>query len=319
LLINTSQEEKMKKLFVVICAITLAISAGCVKKEEKVEKDFLAKVNDKIITQEYFMQKLNSLPEWAKGRFTTEEGKRQFLEEIIKEELLFQDAMRTGIDREKDFLNKVDEFKRMTLVSTLLKREVEAKAATDDKEIRDFYEKHSDTYKLGDQVRARHILVDTEEEAEEILQKILKGEDFEELAKNFSKDLSTAVKGGDLGFFGRGRMVPEFEQAAFSLKAGEVSEPIKTKFGYHIIKVIEIKEGEQREFEEVKSIVKRRLKSEKQKSLFDTYIQSLKEKAGALEINEEELKELALGEPVEEESMMNISPAESAAPMNTSQ
>jgi peptidyl-prolyl cis-trans isomerase C len=309
----------MKKLFVVICAITLAISAGCVKKEEKVEKDFLAKVNDKIITQEYFMQKLNSLPEWAKERFTTEEGKRQFLEEIIKEELLFQDAMRTGIDKEKDFLNKVDEFKRMTLVSTLLKREVEGKAVTDDKEIRDFYEKHSDTYKLGDQVRARHILVDTEEEAEEILQKILKDENFGELAKNFSKDHSTAEKGGDLGFFGKGRMVPEFEQAAFSLKAGEVSEPIKTKFGYHIIKVIEIKEGEQREFEEVKSIVERRLKAEKQKSLFDTYIQSLKEKAGVLEINEEGLKELAQGESAEEESMMNISPAESAAPVNTSQ
>lgn len=308
----------MKKLFVVICAITLAISTGCVKKEEKVEKDFLAKVNDKIITQEYFMQKLNSLPEWAKGRFTTEEGKRQFLEEIIKEELLFQEAMRTGIDREKDFLNTVDEFKRMTLVSTLLKREIEGKAVTDDKEVRDFYEKHSDAYKLDDQVRARHILVDTEEKAEEVLQKILKGEDFEELAKNFSTDHSTAVKGGDLGFFGKGRMVPDFEQAAFSLKVGEVSEPIKTKFGYHIIKVIEIKEGEQREFEEVKSIVERRLKAERQKSLFDTYIQSLEEKAGGLEINEEELKELAQGEPVEEESMMNISPAESAAPMGTS-
>ncbi|TNF53960.1 hypothetical protein EP227_05100 [bacterium] len=207
----------------------------------------------------------------------------------------------------------------MTLVSTLLKREVEEKAVTDDKEIRDFYEKHSDTYKLGDQVRAQHILVDTEEEADEILQKILKGEDFEELAKSFSKDQSTAVKGGDLGFFGKGRMVPEFEQAAFSLKVGEVSEPVQTKFGYHIIKGLEIKEGEQREFDEVKSIVERRLKAEKQKSLFDTYIESLKGKAGVVEINEEELKELAQGEPAEEKSMISISPAEPAAPMSTSQ
>jgi peptidyl-prolyl cis-trans isomerase C len=312
----------MKKFFVFICAITLAISAGCVKKEgkvEKVEKDFLAKVNDKIITQEYFMQKLNSLPEWAMGRFTTEEGKRQFLEEIIKEELLFQEAMRTGIDREKDFLDKVDEFKRMTLVSTLLKDEIEGKAVTDDKEIRDFYEKHSDTYKIGDQINAQHILVDTEEEAEEVLQKILKGEDFGELAKNFSKDHSTAVKGGDLGFFGKGRMVPEFEQAAFGLKVGEVSKPVKTKFGYHIIKVLEKKEGKQREFEEVKSIVERRLKAERQKSLFDSYIQSLREKAGAIEINEEELKILAQGEPAEEEGLMNISPDESTAPMSTPQ
>lgn len=91
------------------------------------------------------------------------------------------------------------------------------------------------------EVNASHILVPTEKQAIEIRSQLLRGASFEELAKKYSKCPSGASNGGNLGFFGRGMMVPEFEQAAFALKVGEISQPVKTQFGYHIIKVIDKK------------------------------------------------------------------------------
>lgn len=88
-----------------------------------------------------------------------------------------------------------------------------------------------------ERVRASHILVPTEKDAEKILAELKKGKDFAELAKKYSK-CPSSKNGGDLGFFGRGQMIKEFENAAFSLNSGEISKPVKTKFGYHIIKVV---------------------------------------------------------------------------------
>jgi peptidyl-prolyl cis-trans isomerase C len=90
------------------------------------------------------------------------------------------------------------------------------------------------------QVRASHILVNTEQEAKNILEQLNAGKKFEELAKQFSS-CPSGQKGGDLGFFTRGKMVPEFEQAAFSMKKGQVSAPVRTAFGFHIIKVTDTK------------------------------------------------------------------------------
>ena len=91
------------------------------------------------------------------------------------------------------------------------------------------------------EVNASHILVPTEKEAIEIRSQLLRGASFEDLAKKYSKCPSGASNGGNLGFFGRGMMVPEFEQAALALKVGEISQPVKTQFGYHLIKVIDKK------------------------------------------------------------------------------
>lgn len=250
---------------------------GCTQKGNT-DNSVIAEVNKTVITKEDFLKEISRLPEWARDRFHDKEGKKQFLEEMIKRELVYQEAEKRGLHKDKDFIAKVEEFKRMTLLSAILEKEIGEKAVVDDAEARDYYNKNPNEFKT-DTIRASHILVDTEEEARNILEKIKKGEDFSKLAESFSKDKGTAQRGGDLGFLGRGRTVPEFENAAFNLKSGEISAPVKTHFGYHIIKVFDKKEGSQLDFEQVKDKIKKQLISEKQREALESFIKGLTEKS----------------------------------------
>jgi peptidyl-prolyl cis-trans isomerase C len=272
--------------------------AGCTSKKGS-DSLVLAKAGKAEITKEDFIRELNRVPEWARGNFQTDEGKKQFLDELIKKELIYQDAKKKGLERDEKFKAEVEEFQKMTLIKSVLEKEVEEKAKLDPKEVRDFYDRHPDEFKVGLEVRASHILVDGEEDAKNLLQRIQQGESFSSLAKEFSKDKDSAKNGGDMGFFGRGRMVPEFERVTFSLKIGEVSNPVKTRFGYHIIKVTDRKEGRVGDFEEVKNAIARRLAIEKQRDLFESYIEKLK-KEYKTEIYEAELKGLKIGEGEEQ-------------------
>jgi len=123
-------------------------------------------------------------------------------------------------------------------------------------EIRYYYDSRLSEFEHPESVRARHILVDDEEKAKEVLEKAKGGKDFAELAKEYSTDLTNKENGGDLGYFERGNMVPEFENAAFAMKAGEISDIVKTQFGYHIIKVEDKKEPYTEKFEDVKEKIK---------------------------------------------------------------
>jgi len=246
---------------------------GCTPKGNT-EGEVIAKVNNTEITKEDFLREFSRIPEWAKERFSDKQGKEQFLDELVKRELLYQEAEKIGISKDKEFLEKIEEYKRMTLLSILLKKEIEDKAVVSEEEIKDYYDKNPKEFK-SDQVRASHILVETEDEAKNILQRIKKGEDFSKLAETTSKDKNSAARGGDLGFFGRGRMIPEFEDVAFNLKVGEVSEPVKSRFGYHIIKVTDKKEGNLLPLENVKEKIRNKLTSEKQKRLFDSLLERL--------------------------------------------
>jgi peptidyl-prolyl cis-trans isomerase D len=147
--------------------------------------------------------------------------------------------------------------------------EFRKKATTDDTELRAFYDEHLEEYRLPEQVTAQHILFkddgtdaikteNTRKKATEILARAKKQEDFGKLAKEFSED-SSAAQGGDLGTFGRGQMVPEFEQSAFSLGVGAISDLVKSQFGFHIIKVNGKQEGRLRTFEEIKEAIRPRI------------------------------------------------------------
>lgn len=163
--------------------------------------------------------------------------------------------------------------------------------AVTDEEVKAYYDENQKRYEVKEQVRASHILLkvnpkddkkadgEAKKKADEIYKEASKKDaDFAELAKKHSQG-PTASRGGDLSFFTRGRMVPAFEKVAFEMKAGEISKPVKTQFGWHIIKVTDRKEGRQRPFDEVKESIEKLLRNKKSRKAKAELLKSLRDEA----------------------------------------
>lgn len=283
----------MKRVLVLLFVTCLVFS--CAKKEGEKKGPYLAKVGDTVITQADFDKEMKGLPEFVQKMFEDAAGKEKFLEELVKRELLYKEALKKGLDKDQEYVKKLEDFRKITLVGLLLQKEIEAKVKVTDQDIKDYFEKNKDKFAPVTQIKASHILVKTEEEAKKIEERLKKGEDFAQIAKKSSIDPASAKNGGDLGYFSKGQMVPEFESAAMRLKKGEISEPVKTKYGYHIIKVTDKKIGQVVEFEKVKNLISQNLMAEKQKEVFDSYIEELK-KSYKVEINKEALSKLTPSE-----------------------
>ena len=299
----------MKKIAIGL-VLTLAL-ISCSKKGVEEKGPFLAKVGNATITQADYDREFQALPEYAQQLFAGEQGKEKFLGEIINKEMLYQEALKKGLDKTPDFNKKVEEFKKITLVTELFDKDVMAKAKVSDSEVKDYYDKHKEEFAPTTQIKASHILVKTEDEAKKVLERLKKGEKFADIAKAVSIDKGSAINGGDLGYFSKGQMVPEFERAAASLKVGEVSIPVKTQYGYHIIKVTDKKKGAIIEFDKIKDMISQKLSSGKQKEAFDQYIADLK-KNYKIEINKE-----ALAKPSAETEKKEVLPGESEQPKKT--
>lgn len=140
-------------------------------------------------------------------------------------------------------------------------------------EIEEYFEMYKDSFAVAEAVKARHILVETEEVAKEVKNKLADGEDFSKLAKQYSIDDSNKEQGGDLGTFGRGKMVDEFEEAAFNLEIGEISEPVKTEFGFHIIKLEDKIEAKEANLEDSQEDIKQILIEQKVQSEFNPWLE----------------------------------------------
>lgn len=278
----------MKKiLFACLIAVVL-VSCSKMDSGQKGSGEVYAKVGSANITQADFDREFQTLPDYAQKMFEDEGGRERFLEEIIKKEILYQEALKKNFDKSADFQKKLEEFKKLTLISELFEKEIMTKAKVSDQDVKDFYEKNKQDFATVSQIKASHILVKTEDEAEKILARLSKGDKFEDIAKAASIDKATAKNGGDLGFFSKGQMVPEFESAAGSLKVGETSRPVKTPFGYHIIKVTDKKAGPVVEFDKIKGMIAQKLTADKQKEVFDAYINEVR-KGVKVEINKEAL------------------------------
>ncbi|TLN04346.1 peptidylprolyl isomerase, partial [bacterium] len=254
-------------------------------KEGKV----LAEVNGKAITAEDFRKELERLPPYLKPMVQSAEGKKQLLDSMRVREIILEKAKKDGVDKSKEVADRLDDLRERLIVETYVKKKVEQEAKVSDEEMKKFYDENKEKFKSGEQVQASHILVKTEKEAQDILAQLKKGASFEELAKKYSTD-STAAKGGDLGWFSKGAMVPEFDKAAFGLKVGELSGIVKTQFGFHIIKVTGKRPAGVRTFDEVKEQIKANLLPAKQQEVFQKMQEDFKKDA-KISIKEDALKD----------------------------
>jgi peptidyl-prolyl cis-trans isomerase C len=236
-------------------------------------------VGDTKLTAAQFDEIVNALPEQYRSA-SRGPGRKAFGENLVRVLLLAEEGKRRKLNETPEYKTQ-EEFQADNLLAGKTFAEISQAIKIDDAELRKYYDDHQKEY---DQVHARHILIRasgspqpvapgkkelSDEEAlakaEEIRKKLTDGADFAALASAESDDSGSKVKGGDLNFFHRGQMVPAFEEAAFALKVGEISQPVKTQFGYHIIKV-EAKKG----FDDAKTDIERKMRTERaQKTLDD--------------------------------------------------
>lgn len=239
------------------------------------ENKVLAVVNNREIKESDVQALLQNLGPNA-ARYQGEQGHKQLVEQLILEEMLYSDAVEQGIDTEDKYLATLEQLKKSLLAQYSVSKLLESVTVTEE-EINEYYEKNKEAFKSGEAVEASHILVKTEQEANDIKAEIAAGLSFEEAAQKYSSCPSNA-NGGSLGKFGRGQMVPEFENAAFVLEVGKVSEPVQTQFGYHLIKVTQKEEAKELTLNEVREEVINRVKFEKQNVIYSAKQNLLKEK-----------------------------------------
>lgn len=238
----------------------------------------LAEVNSGSITTGDFDRELKNLPEYLKAMADTPQGRKEMLDTMVIRELILQQASKDGLDKGPEIEEKLQDLRKRLIVESFLKKKVEVESKVSDEDMKKFYEQNKDKFKSGEQIKASHILVKTEKEAKELLAKLKAGGNFEELAKKSSVDSSSA-KGGDLGWFGKGSMVPAFEKAALALKEGQTSDVVKSDFGFHIIKLTGKRPAGIRPFEEVKEQIKGAIMPSKQQEVFQKIKDELKKTA----------------------------------------
>lgn len=269
---------RYNKIAAAVIVATLGLQLPAFAQEDKV----VAKVGDLEIHQSELDLAMSNLdPQLA--QLPDEQKKVAALSGAIDVKLLVKNAAAEGLEKTEDFKKRMDFIQDRELHNAYFRKHV-VDAVTND-EVKARYDKEIAALPQEEEAHARHILVATEDEAKEVIKQLDSGKDFAEIAKEKSTD-SNKDDGGDLGWFGKGRMVPEFEEAAFGLEKGAYTKtPVKTQFGFHVIKLEEKRIAPPPAFEQVEPQVR-------QLVMRDKYI-ALIEKAKAdqkVEIMDEALK-----------------------------
>lgn len=240
------------------------------------ENKILAVIGDVNITQKDLDYMKKSMDKRLLSQFSGEQGEYYLLQELINQKLMAIDAKKTKLMEDEEFKFEFESMKDNFISQYVIKTVLES-VSVDDEEIRKFYEDNQDSFGETQKVKASHILVGDLEKAEKLYNEILDGADFAQIAKENST-CPSSKQGGDLGLFGRGQMVKEFENSAFSLEIGEISKPVKTQFGYHLIKLTDKVKEKKKEFEDVKDELKKTLIAKKQQEAYVKKINDLRDK-----------------------------------------
>jgi peptidyl-prolyl cis-trans isomerase C len=273
-----------KLIYFIIVLFFFSWFLGCEKKGEKgLGGKELVRINNVSISLEEFRQMSEKQPLEGKMRLLNEKGLRDFLDNyVITREVLYQEGKQKGLDKNKEIMAKVEDFKRAMVIEALLEEVLKGKGEVSESEIQKYYKENADRFTEPREIKIRHIVVNSESVLKEVLTKLARGESFEKLASTYNVDKSRE-DGGDLGYIRRGQLAPsfaQFEEAAFSLrKKGEISEVVKTPFGYHLIQLAERRGTALRPFDQVKEKIRFFLQEKMRQDVYLAYVKETKSRA----------------------------------------
>ena len=265
--------------------ITLALGVSCERRPVSSGRDgtaTIALVNGKPLTERQFSY---FLPEDYRKTMTSEELK-DYLDRWITAQLLYDEVVRSGFKVPEEMEFRLKQHRTELVADQFVQKVIRERAMVGEEEARAYYDKHAFEYTT--EYRVSHILVNTQEDAEKV-QEQLGNRSFEYLARRYSIDKHSRY-GGDLDYLSKGNMIPEFEKIVFDMQVGDISGIIESEFGYHIIKIADIREARFKlGYPDVRNEIANMLALEKREAVYDSLVLALWERAD-IEIMDESLR-----------------------------
>ncbi|MDD5681459.1 MAG: peptidyl-prolyl cis-trans isomerase [Candidatus Omnitrophica bacterium] len=237
--------------------------------------DTIATIGEDAITIEEYKEEMALLPPVYRAMASS--NQQQFIDSLVNKHLLLAEAKKRHLENSENVKRLLEKAKDEIMMQELIGIEITDKIKVTSDEIDKYYQLNKEKYMEPAKTKAAHILVDSEVVAQKVLADLRSGADFAKEAQEYSLDAPTKDKGGETGYFAKGTLLPEFEEACDTLKTGETSGIVKTGLGYHVIKVIDRQEAQPRPLEDVKGDIENELFIEKQISLYDDLMKKLKE------------------------------------------
>lgn len=254
----------------------LVSAAACGGAGKAKPERVLAVVDGDRITETMLMKEAETLPPYVRPILETPSGKVQFLESLITRDLLMREALRRGIERRPEVRDRLSQARRSVVIEALLRDVVENAPGLSEEALRKHYEENRASYETGERVQVSHVLYKDPDAARRALGRARAGEPFPAIMKEATEEGGTAA---DLGFIERGSFVEEFEEAAFRAEPGQVVGPVKTMYGYHVIRVEERKPAGTIPFEEARPKIAAELRETAQREAFDAFVAGLRKRA----------------------------------------
>ncbi len=284
----------MSRSFTITALMLVVLAAGiwCLGCGSGSDDEIVARVGRTNITKSYLMQKMAELPPFAQQQFAGPEGTIAFLHRLVDEEVLYQAALKAGHDQDPEVVRALEAVKRRAVIQAFYAEGVEATTVVPDENVEAYYEEHGEQFQRRGRVKFRHILVPTRAAADAARSRVLGGEDFASVAREVSTDSATKSAGGLMASVTQGDGAPgagmdvAFIERIREWKAGEVTDPLRSERGWHVVRIEEKVDDGLKPLEEVREQIVKSLLPEKTREHYEEILADLKESYG-VRVNED--------------------------------